>query len=568
MAAGDFHIPDELDDLAALAADCGQPEDRRYCALRRIEPLVQQIARQMGSRFGPAVQRDLEEESVQKISRAICHYAPEQIDGTDKFRRWCRRVLYRHGLDLCRKREAGVRAAPLGDDVATSPPAEPTGHLSLEKQVRSLTILRGQRREVLDGFAKVPRGEKVNYTAVLLWKLRMAMAKSVAVAIPEHWTAEPMDHRSEFVAWCLPWRDHEAIWSFAESWPSLGTLWEMVTDRLDVAPFWLEDGCLCEILQGLGTTEANPALWRKWGQREGSCSEGPWGGNLDRTVWWPAARSERSPPARDRRDQEMNASMPVGALCLQLRQMPDPARPEVAVRIFGDGNAAIAHLCDHVLTAPECDGWAVVMPCYEAVLDPGDGEARWHYARIAQETHGTSAQRLYELYSDSIAADAADARRLGWLKTESGVTVTLGTSGVLVIIEAVGGRCRAVTTAFLPGQGCARAVRESVGEPGVGRALRRESSGRSCNHRPGDSPREEQQRQGRESDYTGDERLYYYVFKPAVQFIRNQYHSQYDMLGNRCGNDYALLKEVLPRRSGLKYRDWLSFRAECERGKP
>src|SRR5579885_207382 len=132
---------------------------------------------------------------------------------------------------------------------------------------------------------------------------------------------------------------------------------------------------------------------------------------------------------------------------LQLGTIPHPARLGTNVLFFRDWQTASAHLRDHLLTAPECAAWALVAPEYRRIVDPTAEDARWSYAKQALATKGVSAQPLYDLYCEATGCDARDAATLGWVRSDGAVTVALGTSGILMVIED------ALMTAFLPGQG-------------------------------------------------------------------------------------------------------------------
>lgn len=276
---------------------------------------------------------------------------------------------------------------------------------------------------------------------------------------------------------------------------------------------------------------------------------------------------------------------------LRLGTIPHPAQPGIEVRFFRDWQAACMHLRDHLLTAPECKGWAVVAPQYRQVLDPDDGDARWRYSDQAFETQGASAQDLYDVYCRACGRDARDAARLGWVATQGEGIVALGTSGILLVIEnqavpahpdgartpGAGEASRTVrgvvVTAFLPGLGNPQAVRKGADSRYASAGLVRESgmrSGRadSLSHDPRLSKREQLRRLRIRANWSRDERLYYTVFRPAVQFIRRCHHQHRDMFGRFYRRDYALLKDFLPARSRLQYTDWLVLRDQSQQRMP
>jgi hypothetical protein len=80
------------------------------------------------------------------------------------------------------------------------------------------------------------------------------------------------------------------------------------------------------------------------------------------------------------------------------------------------------------------------------------------------------------------------------------------------------------------------------------------------------SPRENRRKQRREALWTREERLYYRVFRPCIQFIRKSHHRCRDLCGRLIRCDYALLKDRLPPRSRLSYEDWLRLRGRCRGG--
>jgi hypothetical protein len=219
-------------------------------------------------------------------------------------------------------------------------------------------------------------------------------------------------------------------------------------------------------------------------------------------------------------------------------------------------------LRDHVLTAPECSAWAVVIPCLAETIGTDDADKRWNYAERAAADRGASAQPLYDLYCEAIALDSRDAAALHWFATPGSVTAAIGTSGILMLIE------QELVTAFLPGQGSASATRAAQEEGREARGLPRERSMRSgrLGRKQHESPRESRRQQRREAGWTPQERLYYRVFRPAVQFVRRSHHRCRDMYGRLNRGEYALLKEVLPPSARLKYDDWLALRAQCRGG--
>ncbi|NLF69577.1 MAG: hypothetical protein GX575_11050 [Candidatus Anammoximicrobium sp.] len=245
---------------------------------------------------------------------------------------------------------------------------------------------------------------------------------------------------------------------------------------------------------------------------------------------------------------------------LQLNAVPHPARGGAAVQLFADWQTACAHLRDHWLTAPECQAWALVAPAYTSLLDPGDADARYRYAEQARITAGSSAQPLYDLCVAAVALEAGDAARLQWVQDDGRVTAAMGTSGVVLLIEGV------VRTAFVAGQGDPQATKDGQRRRLERRGLPRERPLRSGGH--GGDPHGPQSRRPWEDKWSAEERLYYRVFRPAVQLVKRAQHRSRDMRGGIVRADYALLKGLLPTRSRLKYEDWLELRRACRPESP
>ena len=255
----------------------------------------------------------------------------------------------------------------------------------------------------------------------------------------------------------------------------------------------------------------------------------------------------------------MTTVVPTSTPELQRPSIPHPANG-ATVEVFADWGRAVEHLCDHVLTAPECDGWKVVVVGWEEVLNLDDGSCRLEYSKNARFPQGHSAQQLFDLYAEAIRLAALDAKNLGWHGSDGPVTVALGTSGVLVLIQG-----KTVLTAFLPGHGDPVVVVAARVAASPTRAVLPRERGmrrRSPTASQAVPGRERRAQELREAQWSDDERLYHRVFHPAVQFIRSRYHSMRDLNGRMLRCDYALLKPVLPPLSQLKYPQWLELRQQ------
>jgi hypothetical protein len=101
-------------------------------------------------------------------------------------------------------------------------------------------------------------------------------------------------------------------------------------------------------------------------------------------------------------------------------------------------------------------------------------------------------------------------------------------------------------------------LRACGGGPGAGRGG---GDGRGGCRREGcwEHPREDRKRLEIEERWTPVQRLYFRVFRPAVQFVRTAAYDASGML-RRPPRDYGLLRWCLPRMSRLRLEDWLAYR--------
>jgi hypothetical protein len=233
-----------------------------------------------------------------------------------------------------------------------------------------------------------------------------------------------------------------------------------------------------------------------------------------------------------------------------------PGKPSTNVVFFLDWQRAVCHLRDHVLTPPESAAWAIIVPGFANLIDLGNADHCNAFYRQAEVTRGVSAQAVFDLYRQAADRAANEARVLVWHRSQGSTTVALGTSGALVLINGT-----SVSTVYVPGHGSAVAVREA--REGETTGLRRQ---RRLMRGGDDRPQREQRQQAqREASWSTEERLFYDVFRPVVQFLRGRYHLACTLDGQRYQDD-ALLKEVLPKMSQLKLEHWRQYRAQAGAG--
>ncbi|MDW8221585.1 MAG: hypothetical protein RMJ82_01380 [Gemmatales bacterium] len=269
---------------------------------------------------------------------------------------------------------------------------------------------------------------------------------------------------------------------------------------------------------------------------------------------------------------------------LQLRNVTFPdGRHAACARAYATAESAARHLAYHVLEAPEMDKWCLIEPRFDLYLQNDRDIVRWR--RLALERPSSDElQPLYDIYCNSVAQEMRDARYLQWYATEfpqssvttqarpgprTAVCVGFGTSGVLGVFEYVGDKW-ALRTAFIAGAGRPERVRIRNIPVQVGATVPAGASvGRSYNSRAVQrcrgymQQRDERKQRQRHERFSPLQRIYFEVFRPALQFIFRQQLISVRPDGRVERRDYSLLKEVLPPRKRMKYDTWLELRRQC-----
>lgn len=229
----------------------------------------------------------------------------------------------------------------------------------------------------------------------------------------------------------------------------------------------------------------------------------------------------------------------------------NPASVSRPALFFENEAKAVDHLRNHVLAGPENEAWALVF----AVLGETDVAQKIENSEIcfmlskAAEEHGAEAVLdLLEAYRKATDQACLEAAKLRWWASHGCVVVALGITAVFVLIVK-----SVLRTAYIPAQGSPEMVRK-----------RRESDGI---HIPTSPPKKmrrsrvktsDPRHAEREAQWSVEQRIFYKLFRPAVQFIRSRYHSKTSLNG-RSWDDIALLKDKLPRMSELGYDKWLEY---------
>ena len=262
--------------------------------------------------------------------------------------------------------------------------------------------------------------------------------------------------------------------------------------------------------------------------------------------------------------QDVSEGAPTSPPGLQLAELEHPATGE-AVRVFAGWEGAFQHLRDHVLSAPESEAWRLLWPELEKVVDFEDDLARQRFLEAGAAGDVATVQPLYDQYAAAIRAEAGDASQLGWYTLREHTTACFGTSGVAIILQPH------VRTAMVPGLGTPAATRQSRGEPALSATMWRHRPsriGRLSDNENEEHQRERRERRRREAQWNSQQWLFYRVFRPAVQAVRQHHNRSFGLDGKETRSDMALLNGVLPPRSQLKFEGWQQRRQQCGRGQP
>jgi hypothetical protein len=215
--------------------------------------------------------------------------------------------------------------------------------------------------------------------------------------------------------------------------------------------------------------------------------------------------------------------------------------------VFRDWKSACAHLCDHVLTRPEADGWALLLSAYEECLHVADADSRYRLAKEIWKTQGAAGQRLYDEYAEAIARALDSAEREGWVwsnDVRSGDRKAFGLSGIIVVFSEA-----FVRSAMLPGQAISARVVQARNSGPSYEARRLNPLPREAPVRNGDTSRlpplahgmrrlwaraghEAREARDRFEGLTTDLKRFR-LFRKCAQFVRSELFSAYNRSDGR-----------------------------------
>ena len=249
-------FPGDATELARIVIDSDLPAFRREGAWALLVPIIQEIAQQNAGFYREAL-----EDAVGMVWEKHRNYDPNR----GSFQSWCAIVLYRHAVDLRRRNKRGAAPFPPGE-------CEEKGAGCLDRAAESdefvdplvdrMKRLRAALKRLSLAFVPSPHG--TDYFAVLLLKLRLAMAEQVN-------PADVLDVGGgrfvEFLAWCLPWTGIEPARRFRAGWPPLSVIWNDLEGYLERPPHGLDGSALCERLSHLRGAAITPDVWNHWVNR-------------------------------------------------------------------------------------------------------------------------------------------------------------------------------------------------------------------------------------------------------------------------------------------------------------
>ena len=235
------------------------------------------------------------------------------------------------------------------------------------------------------------------------------------------------------------------------------------------------------------------------------------------------------------------------------------------------------HLNNHVLTPPENESWGIVWQGDYQVLAGGHQNDNACY-RLRNELAAEPSQQISTLivelrnrYLESANQCIKNASKTQWFARSNNESVMIDTNGILCSTINNHG-CNTIKTCFIPGRGNAPAVMasKSTSDPharakGNYSAMRGDGLNSSSKGKRWKKNHTTTQRAAtRGKIETAEQRLYYFVFKPAMKFIRaRQIEMDPESLVNLHGSSFDYfreLKQVLPRLSQLSFEHWTALR--------
>jgi hypothetical protein len=226
------------------------------------------------------------------------------------------------------------------------------------------------------------------------------------------------------------------------------------------------------------------------------------------------------------------------------------------------------HLINHVLTPEEAHAWYYIWQEDDSRLAPTPaGVDNCFQLRDSLHRNQELADSLTSRYLNSIAEQIKESLALQWTAQSNRRQVGFGLAGVFYVLAKDANQKYTLRTAFVPGFGTSDGTASSQQKPDNPHARNRAASwmrGERENQHPRQGRYSICQRssEGRASQWNADQRLFFLVFRPAMQFLRgwNDWKQ-----AKRLG--MSDLKSKLPPMSRLKFDSWMELRKNGREGK-
>jgi len=282
------------------------------------------------------------------------------------------------------------------------------------------------------------------------------------------------------------------------------------------------------------------------------------------------------------------------------------------MQVFETFDRLRRHLNDHVLTPPESHAWGLVwsgrFDCLEDTDAAADQCYRLRESGCTASDHGLSKDAagyqppvgqerratpervptwigLSLAYQEEIRKSLGRSQRLSWSKSRGENSIHFDTCGIVLVCRWRGPK-GTVKTAYIPGFSTRGATLRSKRERenpharvSSTSAMRGDAlSGTQGRSRENNLTVRERLAQRHAAKWDADDKLFYLVFRPAVQAVRSRQTTGIESFAEGdVGTDVGEfssditarlsigdLKALLPKQSELKVDSWKRFKAEAE----
>jgi len=228
----------------------------------------------------------------------------------------------------------------------------------------------------------------------------------------------------------------------------------------------------------------------------------------------------------------------------------------------------LQHITLHVLTPEEAHAWYFIWRETDPRLAPTpEGVNSCFQIRSRLHDDDDLRDSFTAQYLMSISEQIQESVELEWTAETYWFQVGFSLSGVFYVLAKASDRSEKLVTAYVPGFGTAAGTKQSREKPADPHARIRCTSWMRDRRETGRADRVEHSIAKRLTDrrvnkWNADQRLYFLVFRPAMQFLRGwQDWRRPDRL------DMSSLQSRLPLMSQLKLESWMELRTRRNRSK-